>query len=202
MYIVGKIHWICRCFLTWCLVHWNTEIPPTSGFDQSYFADRSRFIIGPILVWISAHGLSFIFTLMDGNLCLSQCARRRNAGVFNNNFLFSQKLLYCWNGIFWDNLLYLQIWFQIFFTGDIPFCLVTFPGVNKSKKNPSNTSYNYLISLNKRQLSVIVWFGYNLQIEISAGADSEANFQKSTLHKRQKKKKGGGGNFWQFAQNL
>ena len=38
-------------FSTWCLVHWNAEVPPTSGFDQSCFADRSRFIIGPILVW-------------------------------------------------------------------------------------------------------------------------------------------------------
>ena len=36
-------------FSTWCLVHWNAEVPPTSGFDQSCFADRSRFITGPYL---------------------------------------------------------------------------------------------------------------------------------------------------------
>ena len=68
----------CRCtslakyfgsvvdFSTWCLVHWNAEVPPTSGFDQSCFADRSRFFIGPILVWIPAHGFLLFLPLRMG----------------------------------------------------------------------------------------------------------------------------------------
>ena len=51
---------------TWCLVHWNAEVPPTSGFDQSCFTDRSRFTKGPILVWIPAHGFLLFLPLHMG----------------------------------------------------------------------------------------------------------------------------------------
>ena len=53
-------------FSTWCLVHWNAEVPPTSGFDQSCFTDRSRFTKGPILVWIPAHGFLLFLPLRMG----------------------------------------------------------------------------------------------------------------------------------------
>ena len=49
-----------------CLVHWNAEVPPSSGYHQSCFADRSRFIIGPILVWIPAHGFLLFLPLRMG----------------------------------------------------------------------------------------------------------------------------------------
>ena len=82
-------------FSTWCLVHWNAEVLPTSGFDQSCFADRSRFIYRAHTCMDTSPRVLVVSTLTDGNLCSSQCERRRNAGVFNFNFLFSRKLLYC-----------------------------------------------------------------------------------------------------------
>ena len=95
-------------------VHWTIEVPPTSGFDQSCFADWSRFITGPILVWIPVHGF-LLLLLLQMKIYAHLNQKTKKCGLFNFNFLFSQKLLYCWHGIFWDNLLHLQIWFQIFF---------------------------------------------------------------------------------------
>ena len=53
-------------------------------------------------------------------ICSSQWESHRNAGVFHFNFLFSQKLLYCWHGIFWDNCSICRCDFGFLLTGDIP----------------------------------------------------------------------------------
>jgi len=104
-----------------------------------------------------------VSTLTDGNLCSSQCERRRNAGVFNFNFLFSRKLLYCWHGIFWDNLLHLQIWFRIFFNWwHSPFAW--WHSQELISKNPSNKSYNLFHSVFKKISGSSSHFHYCYQI--------------------------------------
>ena len=82
-------------FSTWSLVHWNAEVLPTSGFDKSCFADQSRFIIGPILVWIPVHGF-LLFLPLQMEIFAHPSAKDEEMREYLTSIFFShKKLLYC-----------------------------------------------------------------------------------------------------------
>ena len=80
-------------FSTSCLVHWNAEVPPSSGSCQSCFTDRSRFWFcsGPILVWDASPRVLVISTRTDEELSSSECKRRNFAGALASVFFYHEK---------------------------------------------------------------------------------------------------------------
>ena len=80
-------------FSTSCLVHWNAEVPPSSGYRQSCFADRSSFWFcsGPILVWDASPRVLVVSTRTDEELSSSECKRRKFAGALASVFFYHEK---------------------------------------------------------------------------------------------------------------
>ena len=110
-------------FSTSCLVHWNTEVPPNSGFCRSCFTDRSRFwfFSGPILVWDASPRVLVVSTCTDEELSSSECKRRKFAGALASVFFYHEKHSLVDNGIFRGIFFQFTYTIQIFsLTGDIP----------------------------------------------------------------------------------
>jgi len=110
-------------FSTSCLVHWNSEVPPSSGYCQSCFADRSSFwfCLGPILVWDASPWVLDVSTLTDEKFCSTECKWRKFAGALASIFFYHEKHSLVDNGIFRGIFFRFAYTIQIFsLTGDIP----------------------------------------------------------------------------------
>ena len=109
-------------FSTSCLVHWNAEVPPSSGSCRSCFTDRSRFWFcsGPILVWDASPRVLVVSTLTDEELCSSECERRNFVEASASIFFHHENtvVLTCHISLTTSSICRCDFRFSL--TGDIP----------------------------------------------------------------------------------
>ena len=109
-------------FSTSCLVHWNAEVPPSSGYRQSCFADRSSFwfCLGPILVWDASPRVLVVSTLTDEELCSSECERRNFVEASASIFFHHENTVVLTCHISLTTSSVCRCDFRFSLTGDIP----------------------------------------------------------------------------------
>ena len=101
-------------------VHWTIEVPPTSGFDQSCFADWSRFITGPILVWIPVHGFLLLLPLQM-EIFAHPSAKDAEMQEYFTSIFFSNKNCYIVDTAYSETVYCIRRYdFGFSLTGDIP----------------------------------------------------------------------------------